>query len=75
MDELGDNVFVGRRAIILAGVTIGSNVIAGARAVVSRDVPDGTVVAGNPARRIGIRPISCGVDNRPDAGWVVSDLG
>jgi maltose O-acetyltransferase len=50
---LGDNVFVGRRALILAGVMIGSNVIVGARAIVTHDVPDGMVVAGNPARPVG----------------------
>lgn len=49
---IGDDVFVGKGAVILAGVTIGSRVIVGAGSVVSKDVPDNTVVAGNPARAI-----------------------
>ncbi len=48
--RLLDNVFIGHGAIILPGVTIGPNAIVGAGAVVSRDVPEDSVVAGNPAR-------------------------
>lgn len=47
--RIGNNVFIGRNAIILPGVTIGDNVIVGAGSVVTKDVPDGYVVAGNPA--------------------------
>lgn len=43
-------VWVGARAVILAGVTIGENAIVAAGAVVSSDVPAGAVVAGVPAR-------------------------
>lgn len=50
---IGDNVFVGTRAIILPGVRIGSNVVIGAGAVVSRDVPDNSISAGSPAKVIG----------------------
>ena len=49
---IGNNVFVGSQAIILPNVRIGSNVIIGAGAVVSKDIPDNSVVAGNPARVI-----------------------
>ncbi len=49
---VGDNVWIGRRAIILPGVTIGEGSVVGAGAVVAGDVPAYTVVAGNPARRI-----------------------
>ena len=45
-------MWIGGGAIILPGVTVGSNVVIGAGAVVTRDVPDNTVVAGNPARII-----------------------
>lgn len=48
-----DEVFVGARAIILKGVTIGRRAVVGAGAVVSRDVEPGTIVAGNPARVVG----------------------
>jgi acetyltransferase-like isoleucine patch superfamily enzyme len=47
--RIGDGTWVGARAIILPGVTIGSRCLIAAGAVVSKDVPDDTLVAGNPA--------------------------
>jgi acetyltransferase-like isoleucine patch superfamily enzyme len=47
---IGKNVWVGCRAIILKGVTIGDGAVVGAGSVVTRDVPPCTLVAGNPAR-------------------------
>ena len=41
---------VGSSATILCGVTVGEGAVVGAGSVVTRDVPDGAVVAGNPAR-------------------------
>src|SRR5271165_1100928 len=41
---------IGTSSTILCGVTIGENAIVGAGSVVTKDVPDNTVVAGNPAR-------------------------
>jgi len=41
---------IGTSVTILCGLTIGKNAIVGAGSVVTRDVPDNTVVAGNPAR-------------------------
>ena len=50
---IGNNVYVGHGAIILPGVHIGSNVIVAAGAVVNRNLPDGVIVAGTPAKVIG----------------------
>lgn len=47
---LGEEVWIGRGAAVLAGVTIGDGATVGANAVVTRDVPPGAVVAGVPAR-------------------------
>jgi maltose O-acetyltransferase len=50
--KIGNRVFVGASSIILPGVTIGDDVVIGAGSVVSRDIPDGHVAAGNPAKII-----------------------
>lgn len=47
---IGDHVWIGRRAIILKGITIGDRAIVAAGAVVTKDVPPDVSVAGNPAR-------------------------
>lgn len=49
---IGDNCHIGMKTMILPGVTIGRDCIVGACAVVTHDIPDGTVVAGIPARAI-----------------------
>ena len=43
---------IGSNATILCGITIGENALIGAGSVVTKDVPDNTIVAGNPARII-----------------------
>ncbi|MHB2024203.1 MAG: acyltransferase [Mycobacteriales bacterium] len=48
--RIGSGSWVGARAIVLPGVSIGKRVVVAAGAVVSRDVPEDTMVAGNPAR-------------------------
>ena len=48
-----DDVFIGARAIILKGITIGKGSVVGAGAVVTKDVPDLSIVAGNPAKVVG----------------------
>ena len=49
---MGNDVWIGYEAVILAGVTIGDGAIIGARAVVTRDVPPYTIVGGVPAKPI-----------------------
>jgi maltose O-acetyltransferase len=49
---IGDNVWLGGRAIINPGVKIGDNVVVASGAVVTKDVPNNVVVGGNPARII-----------------------
>ena len=45
-----DDVWIGRRATVLKGVTIGEGAVVGSNAVVTKDVGPHTVVVGNPAR-------------------------
>jgi len=53
---VADNVWIGGRAVVFPGVTIGEGSIVSACAVVASDVPAYSIVAGNPARRIGALP-------------------
>lgn len=49
---IGDNVWIGEGACVLAGVEVGSGCVIGSNAVVTRSVPANSVVAGCPARVI-----------------------
>jgi acetyltransferase-like isoleucine patch superfamily enzyme len=51
--EIEDDVFIGGGSIILKGVRIGRCAVIGAGSVVTMDVPEMTIVAGNPAKPIG----------------------
>lgn len=53
--RIGKGCFIGTRAIILKGVTVGDGAVIGAGAVVTRDVPAGYLSSGNPATN---RPLS-----------------
>lgn len=50
--NIGNNVFIGVNAVILPNVTIGDDVVVGAGSIVTRDIPNNSVVAGNPAKII-----------------------
>ena len=50
--RIGDGTWVGARAIILPGVTIGRRCLIAAGSVVSKDIADDTLVGGNPAREL-----------------------
>ena len=49
------HAFIGARAMILPGVKVGKNAVVGAMSVVTKDVHADQIVAGNPAKEIGIR--------------------
>lgn len=49
---IGDNVWIGAKSVVLAGVTLGSNSIIGAGAVVSQSVEPDSIYVGNPARKV-----------------------
>jgi acetyltransferase-like isoleucine patch superfamily enzyme len=53
-----DKVWIGFEVVILKGVTIGEGAIVASRSVVTKDVPDWTIVAGNPAKVIREMPES-----------------
>ena len=54
-----DGVWIGARAIILPGVTVGEGAVVAAGAVVTKDVEPFTVVGGNPAKFIKKREMAC----------------
>lgn len=49
---IGDYCFIGMESVILPGIRIGNHCIIGAGSVVTKDVPNNTIVAGNPAKTI-----------------------
>lgn len=55
--KIGDNVFIGMNSTILKGATVGNNVVIGANSLINKDVPDNSVVVGNPQR------IVCDIDS------------
>jgi acetyltransferase-like isoleucine patch superfamily enzyme len=53
--EIGDRAWLGTRAVIMPGVTVGHGAVVAAGAVVTRDVEPLAIVAGVPAKPIGMR--------------------
>lgn len=51
--DIGNDVFIGASSIVLPNVKIGDKVIVGAGSIVTKDIPDNSVVVGNPAHIIG----------------------
>jgi acetyltransferase-like isoleucine patch superfamily enzyme len=51
--EIGQNAWIGARVVLLGGARIGRDAVVGAGTVVDGVVPDGAIVAGNPARVVG----------------------
>lgn len=65
---IGEDAFVGARAFLMPGVTIGARAIIGACSVVTRDVPNDVVAAGNPCRVL--RPREAASADTPNDGVV-----
>ncbi len=53
--NIGNNVWIGMNSVILPGVSIGNNVIIGAGSIVSKNLPDNSIAAGNPCKRIKVK--------------------
>lgn len=51
---LAESAFIGAGAVLLPGIQIGAHAIVGAGAVVTKAIPEGWIVAGNPAIKIGM---------------------
>lgn len=60
--EIGDGSWLGERCFILPGVRLGKRCIVGAGAVVTRSFPDGSVIAGVPARLLQTRAMPANTD-------------
>jgi acetyltransferase-like isoleucine patch superfamily enzyme len=52
--HIKEGAFIGAHAIILKNVTVGKHSVVGAGSVVTKDIPDGEIWAGNPAKKCGI---------------------
>jgi carbonic anhydrase/acetyltransferase-like protein (isoleucine patch superfamily) len=50
--KIGNYTYIGMNCMIMPGVTIGNDVIVGGGSVVTKSIPDGMMVAGNPAKII-----------------------
>lgn len=50
---IGNNVYIGAGSVVFGEITIGDNAVIGSNSVVNKSVAPNTIVAGNPARKIG----------------------
>lgn len=66
---IGNDVWIGYEAVIMAGVTIGDGAIIGTRAVVTKDVPPYTIVGGVPAKMIRKRFDDATVERLEKLRW------
>ncbi|SDT89250.1 CatB-related O-acetyltransferase [Stappia sp. ES.058] len=66
---VGNDVWIGREATVMPGVSIGDGAIVGAHAVVASPVPPYAVVAGNPARIVRYRFCEDTIETLLDIAW------
>lgn len=66
---IGNDVWIGSRAIIMSGVKIGNGAVIGAGSVVTKDVQPYEIVAGNPARHIRFRFSPEQIERLQIMGW------
>ena len=66
---IGNDVWIGRKAVILSGVTIGDGAVVGTMAVVTSNVEPYTIVAGNPARPVRKRFDDSTIQNLLQLRW------
>ena len=71
---IGHDVWIGTRAVVIDGVTVGTGAIVGAGAVVTKDVEPYSIVAGVPAKTIRMRYERPKVQRLLDSKWWESDL-
>ena len=66
---IGNDVWIGYEAVIMAGVTVGDGAVIGTRAVVAKDVPPYTIVGGVPAKPIRKRFAQVTIDTLLKIKW------
>jgi chloramphenicol O-acetyltransferase type B len=67
--EIGNDVWIGRRAIIMPGIRIGDGAVVGAGSIVTKDVASYAIVAGNPARFIRSRFTDAQIESLLEIRW------
>ena len=72
--KVGENCFIGGRALLMPGVEIGDGSVVGAGSVVTKSVPPGSVVAGNPAKILRSDVVVEKFGRFPEADQTESDL-
>ncbi|GAA2274620.1 hypothetical protein GCM10009853_030750 [Glycomyces scopariae] len=65
---IGDDVWIGSHVVVLDGVTVGRKAVLAAGAVVTKDVPEGAIVGGSPARVLKWRNGAPGANRKTDRG-------
>lgn len=67
--HIGHDVWIGRDAAIMPGVTIGDGAVIGAHAVITKDVPPYAIAAGNPAKIVKYRFDDCIISKLKEIRW------